>query len=89
MTPSVTVPDLDLDEAGAILETIGGPEPVAEPDLSAWSLKTSEGDLIDAHERAPSIQIEVDTSQLKLSAEQSPSASQEKHAATNFNYGNK
>lgn len=83
VTASVTVPDLDLDEAGAILETIGGPEPVAEPDLSAWSLKTSEGDLIDAHERAPSIQIEVDTSQLKLSAELSPSASQEKHAATN------
>ena len=69
VTASVTVPALDLDEAGAMLETVGGPEPVAEPDLSAWSLKTSPGDLIDAHERSPAPEIEVDTSGLDLSPE--------------------
>lgn len=66
---TVIAPELELDEAGAILETVGGPEPVAEPDLSALSLKATEGDLLEAHERAPNTKIEVDTSRLGLTPE--------------------
>jgi len=67
VAPSVTPPNFDLDAPGALLETIGLPEPVAMPDLSALSVRASEGDLLESHERQDVAPVIVDTSRLTVS----------------------
>mgnify|MGYP000138182248 FL=1 len=67
VAPSVTPPNFDLDAPGALLETIGLPEPVAMPDLSALSVRASEGDLLESHERQDAAPVIVDTSRLTVS----------------------
>ena len=67
IAPSVTPPNFDLDAPGALLETIGLPEPVAMPDLSALSVRASEGDLLESHERQDAAPVIVDTSRLTVS----------------------
>jgi hypothetical protein len=66
VAPSVTPPNFDLDAPGALLETIGLPEPVAMPDLSALSVRASEGDLLESHERQDAAPVIVDTSRLTV-----------------------
>jgi len=67
VAPSVTPPNFDLDAPGALLETIGLPEPVAMPDLSALSVRVSEGPLLESHERQDAAPVIVDTSRLTVS----------------------
>ena len=67
VAPSVTPPNFDLDAPGAPLETIGPPEPVAMPDLSALPVRVSEGDLLESHERQDAATVIVDTSRLTVS----------------------
>lgn len=66
IAPSVAVPDFDLDAPGALLETVGLPEPVPMPDLSSLTVKPSEGDLLESHERQEVAPTAVDTSRLSL-----------------------
>jgi hypothetical protein len=67
IAPNVTPPNFDLDAPGALLETIGRPEPIAMPDLSALSVRASEGDLLESHERQDAAPVIVDTSRLTVS----------------------
>ena len=47
----IEAPAFELDKPGALLPTIGSPTPIAAPDLSALSIKTGDGDLLDASEK--------------------------------------
>jgi hypothetical protein len=47
----IEAPAFELDRPGALLPTIGSPTPIAAPDLSALSIKTGDGDLLDASEK--------------------------------------
>ena len=48
---NIEAPAFELDKPGALLPTIGSPTPIAAPDLSALSIKTGDGDLLDASEK--------------------------------------
>ena len=69
VAPSVVAPNFDLDAPGALLETVGLPEAVAMPDLSKLSIKASEGDLLETHERQAITEKVIDTSSLTLTDE--------------------
>ena len=69
VAPSVAVPNLDLDAPGALLETVGLPDPVAMPDVSNLSVKPSDGELLESHERENTAPIVVDTSRLTITDE--------------------
>ena len=66
VAPKVAVPNFDLSAPGALLETIGLAEPVAVPDLSNLSVKASDGDLLESHERQDITPLVVDTSRLTV-----------------------
>lgn len=66
VAPSVLVPDFGLDAPGAMLETVGLPDPVAMPDLSRLTVKASEGDLLESNERQQIAAVVVDTSRLSI-----------------------
>jgi len=66
VAPSVAVPDFDLDAPGALLETVGLPDPVAMPDVSNLTVKPSDGELLESHERQITAPIVVDTSRLTI-----------------------
>ena len=66
VAPSVAVPDFDLDAPGALLETVGLPDPVAMPDVSNLTVKPSDGELLESHERQNTAPIVVDTSRLTI-----------------------
>ena len=68
---SVIAPDFGLGEPGAMLESIGTLDPIAPPDVSAFSLRDGEGNLVDESEFEQRDEVVVSTDHLKVS-EQGP-----------------
>jgi len=64
--PIIDTPDFGLDAPGALLETVGQSEPVPMPDLSALSVRASDGDLLDASEKTDITVKAIDTSGLEV-----------------------
>ena len=63
---SVIAPDFGLDEPGAMLETLGTLDPITPPDVSAFSLRDGEGNLVDESEFEQRDDVVVSTDHLKV-----------------------